>query len=1452
MIDSGNLWKTIISPSFLRTMGYTRKDLRPVPGLTKLGTAKKGADLRILGQLKHTVLLQFAHHGTSFRLRPVVVEGLSMDMNISGPFLKANRIDQIHTKDSLRIQGKLIPLVSPKTERPRRSRAATLLLDPAEENLLLPPGTVSTVMTRFAGGEERQGDGIVCGLKAFDEHYGIHTWRNTLTKVEADGRVAVQILNSYHKPVKIPHGEEMGTFRSTRTSHGLISPPEDGDMDRRVLIIEAPTISAVTPQPVSDPEGAKTASKWTNQEKREWVRKEFCLDESPCLPTEDDKRQATLLLTRYFDVFSVDGEFGATDIIKHRIDTGDAAPIRLRNRPLNPVLEEDLNKQLDRWLKHRVIEPAESPWNFALVAAPKKGGKIRWCVDFRRLNLVTRKDAFPLPSIEDNLARLSRSKVFSGIDGCGAFHVVEVDAKDREKTAFSTPRGQFQFVRMPFGLANAPASYSRLVQKVLEGIPLGIALPYLDDTAIHTSTLPEHYKALAKVLEAHRAAGLKLQPSKCQLFRDQIAYLGHLVSPQGIQTLPSHTKAIEEWPMPTTKPQARSFIGKLSYYRKYVPNFSALAKPWTSIMNKNSTMDDRIPLTLDTEMKESFHALRDKLLNAPILAYPRFSSDEPFILDTDWSGDHMAIGAVLSQKQDGLERVIAYGSKKLNSGQASYSAHKGELFAIIYFLKHFKYYLLYRPFILRTDHHALKWIYTMEQPVAMTARWLETLANFDFKVIHRPGTQHGNADALSRIDHGEPPDEETSEDEATGVSLFHLWTQRVWDRNELQALQKEDPVLKIIRHLKITGRALEPLVEKGMDEQYRTYKMLMKELFIDEDGILCRGARHDIDQGGLANRRSRRVCLPRELWDHVIGIQHEVGGHMGRDNTLDRVHQVAYFPNMKTEVADYIRSCHKCQQKQKLPTAQRHTMVSQNAGYPFQRISVDFVGPLPTSITGNTYILTVKDVFSKWLEAFPIPAQTAEIAANIMHKEVFCRFGLPEVIHSDNGRQFVSRLWAIVGDKMGIKITHTPTYNAKSNPVERAHRDLNGMLKSLSAGEPANWEEYLPAALLAMRTCVNASTKFAPYRLLFGRDANTPLDLIFGGPPEPIPGKRGRGRPRKEPHHVTWANALKEKVQRAFEFARANTADAVIRRRRQYKQNFKAYEEGALVWLFTPTDSSKDKVDCRKLANYWTGPWKIDSKPNEVTAKLIQVTPSGDKVMPENKAEASIDRLELFLKNSPNQPMLPELILRAYMPGDEFAEHIDSDLRAPSPLINSEATAPIPTIPSHGGTHENTQSATNEQNVRPMAATESFPIPQTRANVPQRGVKRDRSISPPPPPVPQTADGPFEPRLTSSPTPVQPTAPKEKRQCKTRPQASQNGPPPLDQSRTSRYNLRNRDQAIPLPGSQLQQREYDDILGTESDSEDSTISGIAEDDTPPASDQEEERDMSRDSDDLPE
>ena len=407
--------------------------------------------------------------------------------------------------------------------------------------------------------------------------------------------------------------------------------------------------------------------------------------------------------------------------------------------------EIDLRRQIDYWLEAKVIEPAISPWASALVPCKKKNSdKLRWAVDYRKVNELTEKDAFPLANIETNLHKLSGSRFFSTLDSSGAYHAVTIHEEYRDYTAFTTPWGQYRFSRLPFGLANAPAAYSRLVQIALDRLPpdSNFALAYIDDVIARSATLKEHIVHLRQIVALHANCGMKLNLKKCALVRSECEYLGHLVSKEGIKMIPSYVQKIIDWQLPTTGKELSSFLGFCGYYRSFIKEFADL----TYEMNKMKKDKD---LKWSTNTKDKFEKLKHCFKNGPVRGYPQYMNEEPFILDTDFSATNMA--AVLSQKQDGKETFLGCVAKKCNQPESGYPSHKGEMAAVILGLKKFEHILRAKPFILRTDSQGVKFMATVKEHRGIWARWAIYLASFNFSIIHRAGTKQTNADALSRM-----------------------------------------------------------------------------------------------------------------------------------------------------------------------------------------------------------------------------------------------------------------------------------------------------------------------------------------------------------------------------------------------------------------------------------------------------------------------------------------------------------------------------------------------------------------------------------------------------------------------------------------------------------------------------------------------------------------------------
>jgi len=396
-------------------------------------------------------------------------------------------------------------------------------------------------------------------------------------------------------------------------------------------------------------------------------------------------------------------------------------------------------------LRNKIIQTSVSQWNAPLLVVPKKADasgkpKLRVVVDFRKLNDLTIGDSFPLPNITEILDQLGNAKYFTTLDLASGYHQIPMAERDKQKTAFSTPYGHYEFNRMPFGLKNAPATFQRLMNSVLTGMQGLKCLVYLDDIVIYGASLEEHNKRLEEVLQRLRENNLKLQPDKCEFLRKETIYLGHIISENGISPDPSKLTAIKEFPTPRKVKDIQSFIGLAGYYRKFIADFSKVAKPLTKLTKKSEKFE------WTAEQQNAFETLKEKLMTAPVLKYPDFS--EEFIVTTDASA--YAIGAVLSQGKVGNDRPIAYASRVLSRAEQNYNTTEKELLAIVWAVKHFRPYVYGTKFKIVTDHKPLIWLFNVNDPGSRLIRWRLKLEEYDYEIIHKAGRANSNADALSR------------------------------------------------------------------------------------------------------------------------------------------------------------------------------------------------------------------------------------------------------------------------------------------------------------------------------------------------------------------------------------------------------------------------------------------------------------------------------------------------------------------------------------------------------------------------------------------------------------------------------------------------------------------------------------------------------------------------------
>ena len=565
---------------------------------------------------------------------------------------------------------------------------------------------------------------------------------------------------------------------------------------------------------------------------------------------QNEKEMLFSLLMEYKDVFSFrSSDLGHTSLLQHRINTGSEGPIQCPPRRIPQARREDVRRLLREMLDNGIVEPSEGPWSSPIVLAKKKDGTLRFCVDYRKVNTITKRDAYPLPRIDDTLGTLGGSKFFTTMDLASGYWQVEMAPEDRPKTAFSTPEGLYQFRVMPFGLCNAPATFQRLMDRVLGTLKWSSCLVYFDDIIVVGSSFGDHLRHIASVLMKLREAGLKLKPTKCNFFQKQVAFLGHIVSACGIATDPAKTEVIAKWPTPQSRKEVQQFLGLANYYRRFIKNFGTIAKPLHRLTEKNITFQ-----WTDT-CQQAFDNLRKCLMTSPILAHPDWSKS--FILDTDASD--CGIGAVLSQvNSDASECVIAYASRSLSRQEQRYCVTRRELLAVVEFVKHFREYLLGRRFTLRTDHGSLVWLKNFKEPEGQLARWLERLEEYDFTVVHRQGSLHNNADALSRIPCRQCGRSSHSKDVPEGSALVGVVNSlpfQTYTAEQMRQFQSVDPIIGPVYNAVSLG-------ELPSSEELNTWGRESKWLLQQWDSlVLDKGLlwRKDLED---ANKSQFILCVP--------------------------------------------------------------------------------------------------------------------------------------------------------------------------------------------------------------------------------------------------------------------------------------------------------------------------------------------------------------------------------------------------------------------------------------------------------------------------------------------------------------------------------------------------------------------------------------------------------------
>lgn len=910
-------------------------------------------------------------------------------------------------------------------------------------------------------------------------------------------------------------------------------------------------------------------------------------------PTENV--QAKALLNKYSTLFAKnDIDLGCTNLIKHEIPLLDNAPVRQPYRRIPPSQYEVVRAHIKQLLDGQIIRESSSPYSSPIVLVQKKGGGIRMCVDYRQLNAKTRKDAFPLPRIEESLDALTGAKWFSTLDLASGYSQVAVAEQDRAKTAFCTPFGLYEFNRMPFGLCNAPGTFQRLMERMFGDCRYRSVLLYLDDVVVFSSSVQQHLQRLEEVFSRLQQQGLKVKPSKCHFFQKEVKYLGHIVSAQGVGTDPEKVAAVREWKRPENLAEVRSFLGFASYYRRFVKGFAKIAMPLHRLVAQLSTpgrkgKTPKTPLlsAWDQNCEESFHQLRDSLISAPILGYADFQ--KPFVLEIDAS--HAGLGAVLSQEQGGRVRPIAFASRGLRSTEKNmenYSSMKLEFLGLKWAVtEKFREYLLGSQCTVYTDNNPLCHLETAKLG-AVEQRWASQLAAFNLQFKYRPGSRNGNADALSR-QYTVPiePESEPSSGEEDPVRFFSpVHSEEVavlpgCSRADLIVLQKKDPVigpfLKFWREKKLPGPTEREGLGEGSKELARQWGRL------EEKGSILYRRIYAPDGG----RESCQLLLPQCLQKNVLSSVHDDHGHQGVERTLQLLRSRCYWPKMSRDVEKWCRECERCVLAKAVLPKVKPFMGSLQASRPHEILAIDFTVLDPAS-DGRENVLVLTDVFSKYTQAIPTKDQRASTVADALVRHWFHLFGPPIRLHSDQGRNFESNLIQQLCKTYKIQKSRTTPYHPQGNgQCERFNRTLHDLLRTLPPDQKRRWPRHLSQVTYAYNTTVHQSTGRSPYFLMFGQEPRLPVDFLLG-----IGGEELADDTMEE-----WVQEHHESLEAAYD----QVQQRLTTRRRQRDQRYKSQvrdtglREGQLV--YTRNHSVKGR---NKIQDTWDPtPYRVVRQPEE-------------------------------------------------------------------------------------------------------------------------------------------------------------------------------------------------------------------------------------------------------------
>lgn len=821
----------------------------------------------------------------------------------------------------------------------------------------------------------------------------------------------------------------------------------------------------------------------------------------------EEKTKLLQLINKFKKIFYTENsDLTFTNAIKHEIRTVNNIPINTKTYRYPYIHKEEVGRQIKEMLNGGIIRPSHSPYSAPVWIVPKKldaSGKKKWrlVVDYRKLNEVTIDDKYPIPNIDEILEKLGRCQYFTTLDLAKGFHQIEINEKDIPKTAFSVEGGHYEFLRMPFGLKTAPATFQRLMNNVLGDYINKICLVYLDDIIIFSTSLQEHLESITKIFQRLKEVNLKIQLDKSEFMKRETSFLGHVVTESGIKPNPDKISCVQKFPLPTTQKQIKQFLGLAGYYRKFIKDYSKIARPITKYLKKDARIDVK-----DPDYKESFETLKKLLTNSPVLAYPDFN--KKFVLQTDAS--NFAVGAVLSQ--DG--HPICFASRTLNDHEQNYSTIEKELLAIVWATQQLRPYLFGRRFLIETDHRPLTWLFSIKEPNSKLVRWRLRLQEYDYEIKYKKGVLNGNADALSRVEiniNEETQNIEMNEtDDRTQDENIILETNYPINfyRQQIILNKTTSGSLKI-KNENIFKNKRKTITAKIFDEQ--TLITIIKNHFAPDktNAILIKEEplfnifNETVKKYFSENRQFRIIRCKRLLEDITdenklterIEKEHKRNNHRGINENFAELKTIIYHPQLRIRITQYINNCDICNKEKydRHPIKQEYK-ITETPGKPGEIIHVDVFYSLQ-----KTLFLTFIDKFSKFAQAIKIKNRSW-IEFKLALTQYLSTVGSIKKLVVDNELGFKALPLLDFLREQEIEIHYTSNNNHTSNSdVERLHNTINEHIRILKHDpnrDTENTEEKIYKIIMFYNNTIHSSTGKKPINFRNGNIGPNEYQMI--------------------------------------------------------------------------------------------------------------------------------------------------------------------------------------------------------------------------------------------------------------------------------------------------------------------------------------------------------------------